>query len=52
MVISKQERFNYKLSTASISGLVEMLKLEIELVVGPNASLDDGPNQTATSQVV
>ena len=51
MVISKQERFNCKVSTAFISGLVEMLELEIELVVGPNASLDDGPDKTASSQV-
>ena len=51
MVISKQERFNYKVSTASISGLVKLLELEIELVVGPNSSLDDGPNQTTISQV-
>ena len=51
MVISKQERFNCKVSTASISGLVELLELEIELVVGFNASLDDGPDETASSQV-
>ena len=51
MVISKQERFNLKVSTASISGLVELLELEIELVVGPNASLDDGPDKTVSSQV-
>ena len=51
MVISKQERFNYKVGTASISGLVELLELEIEFVVGPNASLDYGPDKTASSQV-
>ena len=51
MVISKQERFNCKVSTASISGRVELLELEIELVVGSNASLDDGPDKTASSQV-
>ena len=51
MVISKQERFNSKVSTASISGLVELLELDIELVVGPNASLDDVPYNTASSQV-
>ena len=51
MVISKQERFNCKVSTASISGLVELLELEIELVVGPNASLDDGLDNTMSSQV-
>ena len=51
MVISKQERFNCKVSTASISGLVELLDLEIELVVGYNASLDDVPDKTASSQV-
>ena len=51
VVISKQERFNCKVSTASISGLVELLELEIELVVGSNASLDDGPDKTASSQV-
>ena len=42
MVISKQERFNCKVSIASISGLVELLELEIELVVEYNSSLDDG----------
>ena len=51
MVISKQEPFNFKVSTESISGLVELLELEIELVVGPNANLDDGPDKTASSQV-
>ena len=51
MVISKQERFNCKVSTASISGLVELLELEIEIVVGPNAYLDDGPDKTASIQV-
>ena len=40
MVISKQERFNFKVNTASISGIVELLELEIEIVVGSNASLD------------
>ena len=49
MVISKQERFNYKVGTASISGLVELLELEIEFVVGPNASLDDGPTTNSIS---
>ena len=51
MVISKQEHFNYKLNTASISGIVEPLELEIDLVIGSNASLDDGPDVTASSQV-
>ena len=51
MIISKQERFNCKVSTASISGLVELLDLEIELVVGPNASLDDVLDKTASIQV-
>ena len=51
VVISKQEGFNYKLNTASISGLVEPLELEIDLVIGSNASLDDGPDVTASSQV-
>ena len=51
MVISKQERFNCKVSTASISALVELLELEIDLVVGTNASLDDGSDRTASSQV-
>ena len=51
MVISKKERFNCEVSTVSISGLVEMLELEIELVFGPNAFLDDGPDKTASSQV-
>ena len=51
MVISKQERFNFKVSTAPISGLVELIELEIELVVGPNAPLDYGPDKTASSQV-
>ena len=51
MVISKQERLNCKLSTASISGIVELIELEIELVVEPNAYLDDGPDKTASIQV-
>ena len=51
VVISKQERFNLKVSTAFISGLVELLELEIELFVGPNASLDEGPDKTASIQV-
>ena len=46
VVISKQERFNCKVSTAYISGLVEPLELEIELVIGSDASLDDGPDMT------
>ena len=51
VVISKQERFNCKVSTTSISGLVETLELEIELVIGSNAYLDDGTYVTASSQV-
>ena len=51
VVISKQERFNCKVSIVSISGLVELLELEIELVVGSNASLDDIPDKTTSSQV-
>ena len=51
VVISKQELFNHKLRTASISGLVETLKLEIDLVIGSNASLDDGPDMITSSQV-
>ena len=51
MVVSKQELFNCKVSTASISGPVALLDLEIELVVGFNASLDDGPDETTSSQV-
>ena len=51
MVISKQECFNCKVSTASISGIVELFELEIELVVGSNVSLDDGPDKTASSQL-
>ena len=51
MVISKQERFNCKVSTASISGLVEPLELEIELVIGSISSLDDSPDVTVISQV-
>ena len=51
VVISKQERFNCKVSTASISGLVETLELDIELVIGSNASIDDGLDVTASSQV-
>ena len=49
--ISKQEHFNCKVSTASISGLVETLEMEIELVIGSNASLDDVPDVTVSSQV-
>ena len=44
MVILKQERFKCKVITASISGLIETLELEIELVIGSNTSLDDGPD--------
>ena len=51
VVIPKKEHFKCKVSTASISGLVEILELYIELVVGSNASLDDGPDVTASSQV-
>ena len=51
MVVSKQERFNCKVSTASISGLVEPLELEIDLVIGSNAPLDDGPDVTARIQL-
>ena len=51
VVISKQERFNWKLRTASISGIVELLELEIEIFVGSNAYLDDGPDKTVSSQV-
>ena len=52
MVIYKQECFNCKVITASISGLVDTLELEIELFVGSNASLNDGPDETANSQLV
>ena len=49
VVIPKQERFKYKVSTASINGLIESLELEIELVIGSNTSLDDGPDLIASS---
>ena len=39
VVIPKQERFKCKVSTASISGLIETLDLEIKLVIGANISL-------------
>ena len=51
MVIPKQERFKCKVSTASISGLIEKFELEIELVIGANTSLDDGTELIASSQV-
>ena len=51
VIISKQERFNCKVSTASISDIVETLELDIELVIGSNASLYDGSYVTASSQV-
>ena len=51
MVISKQESFNRKLGTAPISVLVEVLYLDIGFIVGPNASLDDGPYKTTISHV-
>ena len=51
VVIPKQERFKCKVSTASISGHIETLELEIELVIGANTSLDDGPYLIAVSQV-
>ena len=51
VVISKQECFNCKVSTASISGIVEPLEMDIYLVIGSNASLDDGLDVTASSQV-
>ena len=51
VVIPKQERFKFKVSTASISGLIETLELDIELVIGANTSLDDGPDLIASSQL-
>ena len=51
VVIPKQERFKCKLITAYISGLIEPLDLEIELVIGSNTFLDDGPDFIASSQV-
>ena len=51
MVITKQERFKCKVSTASISGIIETLELEIELFIGANTSIDDGPDLIASSQV-
>ena len=51
VVIPKQERLNCKVSTASINGLIEPLELEIELVIGANTSLEDGPDLIASSQV-
>ena len=51
VVIPKQERFKCKVSTVSISGLIEPLELEIELVIGANTSLDDGPDLIEISQV-
>ena len=51
VVIPKKERFKFKVSTASISGLIETLELYIELVIGANTSLDDGPDLIASSQV-
>ena len=50
-VIPNQELFKHKVSTASISGLIETLELEIELVIGANTSFDDGPELIASSQV-
>ena len=51
VVISKQERFNCKVSTASISSIFEPLVLDIELVIGYNASLDDVSYNTVSSQL-
>ena len=51
VVISKQEYFDCKVGTAPISGLLELLYMEIEFVVGPNASLYDGSDKTVGSQV-
>ena len=51
VVIPKQERFKCKLSTVSISGLIVTLELDIELVIGSNKFLDDGPDLIASSQV-
>ena len=51
MVISKHESFDRKVGTAPISGLVELLKLGIEFIVGPNASLYACPYKTASSPV-
>ena len=51
MVITKQERFKCKVSTASISGIIETLELKIELFIGANTSLDDGQDLIASSQV-
>ena len=52
VVIPKQERFKFKVSIASISGLIETIEQEIEIVIGSNTSLDDGPYLIASSQVV
>ena len=51
VIILKQERYKCKVSTASISSLIETLELDIELVVGANTSLDDGLDLIAISQV-
>ena len=51
MVIPKHERFKCKVSTASISGLIETLELEIEIFIEANTSLDDGPDLIASRQV-
>ena len=51
MVVPKQEHFKCKVSTAPISGLIETLELEIELVIGANTSIDDGTELIASSQV-
>ena len=51
VVIPKQERFKCKLITAYISGHIETLELETELVIGSNTSPDDVSVLIASSQV-
>ena len=51
VVITKKQRFKCKVSTTYMSGIIETLELEIELVIGANTYLDDGPGLIASSQV-
>ena len=51
VVISKHEALDRKVGTAPISGPVVLIWLEVEFIVGPDASLYDGPYKTASSPV-
>ena len=51
VVISKHAALDRKVGTAPISGPVVLIWLEFKFIVGPDASLYDGPYNTASSPV-